>query len=51
MSYRVIADGQWFVVVKVDGEGDRRVLGRFLDQVEAHAVRSACERAAAPRSV
>jgi hypothetical protein len=44
VTYRVIADGDWYVVVRDEGPGFR-VLARYLDELEANRVRSACEQA------
>jgi hypothetical protein len=44
ISYRVIADGDWFVVVRDEGAASR-VLARYLDEFEARQVCCACKRA------
>jgi hypothetical protein len=44
ISYRVITDGDWFVVVRDEDSGSR-VLARYLVEVEARQVCCACERA------
>jgi|1185.fasta_scaffold17301_2 hypothetical protein len=46
ISYRVVPDGEWYVVLREEGAA-ARVLARYLDELEAQEVCRACERATA----
>jgi hypothetical protein len=43
-TYRVVPDGDWYVVVRDEG-AVARVLARYLDELEAQQVCRACEQA------